>query len=613
MAKTQFKAESKRLLDLMINSIYTHQEIFLRELLSNASDAIDKLHFKSLTDSSIQSDFSIRIETDKKNRTLSITDTGIKSGSLDFKTQNPNDALDIIGQFGVGFYSAFMVADAVTVDSKAYQSDSSYCWKSEGADGYTIEKSDKQNIGTTITLHIKEDSGEETYGEFLDEFTIKRLVKKYSDYLRYPIKMECEHSRKKEGAKDDDENAWETYKTLDTLNSMTPIWKKSKKDLTDEEINGFYKDKFSDFENPAKVIQSKTEGSATYSSMLFIPSSPPFNYYTKDFEKGLQLYSSGVLIMEKCSELLPDYFSFVKGLVDSEDLSLNISRETLQHNRQLRIIAKSLEKKIRNELALWLKNDREGYEKFFKNFGLQLKYGAYASYGADKDKLKDLLLFESSSENKLTTIAEYVSRMKDGQENIYYACGDSAEKISRMPQIESVKDAGYEVLFLTDGIDEFTIKILAEYDKKKFKNIASDDVNLEDDEKTKETEEKSKQHDSLFKLMKENLKDKVLDVKLSNRLKNGAVCLTTSGEMSIEMEKVLNAMPTADHKVKAQRVLEINPNHPIFEKLCELERSNKEKLKEYSELLYVQAALIEGIAPEDPVEFGNRISKIMAQ
>ena len=536
-----------------------------------------------------------------------------KSGSLDFKTKNPDDALDIIGQFGVGFYSAFMVADAVTVDSKAYQSDSSYCWKSEGADGYTIEKSDKQNIGTTITLHIKEDSDEETYSEFLDEFTIKRLVKKYSDYLRYPIKMECEHSRKKEGAKDDDENSWETYKTLDTLNSMTPIWKKSKKDLTDEEINSFYKDKFSDFENPAKVIQSKTEGTATYSSMLFIPSSPPFNYYTKDFEKGLQLYSSGVLIMEKCSELLPDYFSFVKGLVDSEDLSLNISRETLQHNRQLKIIAKSLEKKIRNELTLWLKNDREGYEKFFKNFGLQLKYGAYASYGADKDKLKDLLLFESSNENKLTTIAEYVSRMKDGQENIYYACGDSAEKISRMPQIESVKDAGYEVLFLTDGIDEFTIKILAEYDKKKFKNVASDDINLEDDEKNKETEEKSKQHDSLFKLMKENLKDKVLDVKLSNRLKNGAVCLTTSGEMSIEMEKVLNSMPAADHKVKAQRVLEINPNHPIFEKLCELERSNKEKLKEYSELLYVQAALIEGIAPEDPVEFGNKISKIMAQ
>ena len=628
MAKIQFKAESRKLLDLMINSIYTHREIFLRELLSNASDAIDKLHFKSLTDSSIQSDFSIRIETDKKNRTLSITDTGIgmtkdelesnlgtiaKSGSLDFKTQNPNDALDIIGQFGVGFYSAFMVADAVTVDSKAYHSESSYCWKSEGADGYTVEKSDKQNIGTTIILHIKEDSSEETYSEFLDEFTIKRLVKKYSDYLRYPIKMECEHSRKKEGAKDDDENAWETYKTLDTLNSMTPIWKKSKKDLTDEEINAFYKDKFSDFENPAKVIQSKIEGTATYSSMLFIPSSPPFNYYTKDFEKGLQLYSSGVLIMEKCSELLPDYFSFVKGLVDSEDLSLNISRETLQHNRQLRIIAKSLEKKIRNELSLWLKNDREGYEKFFKNFGLQLKYGAYASYGADKDKLKDLLLFESSNENKLTTIAEYVSRMKDGQENIYYACGDSAEKISRMPQIESVKDAGYEVLFLTDGIDEFTIKILAEYDKKKFKNIASDDVNLEDDEKNKETEEKSKQHDSLFKLMKENLKDKVLDVKLSNRLKNGAVCLTTSGEMSIEMEKVLNAMPTANHKVKAQRVLEINPNHPIFEKLCELERSDKEKLKEYSELLYVQAALIEGIAPEDPVEFGNKISKIMAQ
>ena len=625
--KTQFKTESKKLLDLMINSIYTHKEIFLRELLSNASDAIDKLHFKSLTDSSIESDFSIEIKIDKENRILSITDTGIgmtkdelesnlgtiaKSGSLDFKTANKNDAIDIIGQFGVGFYSAFMVADKVTVDTKSCESGESSRWTSEGADGYIIEQSDKQNLGTTVTLHIKKDSDEENYSEFLDEFTIKRLVKKHSDYLRYPIKMECEHSRRKEDAKDDDENAWETYKTLDTLNSMTPIWKKNKKDLSDEEINQFYKDKFMDFENPAKVIQSKTEGTATYSSMLFIPSVAPFNYYTKDFEKGLQLYSSGVLIMEKCAELLPDYFSFVKGLVDSEDLSLNISRETLQHDRQLKIIAKSLEKKIKNELSNWLKNDRENYEKFFKNFGLQLKYGVYASYGANKDKLKDLLLFKSSNENKLTTISEYVSRMKENQTEIYYACGDSVEKISRMPQIESIRDAGYEVLYLTEDIDEFTIKMLAEYDNKKFKNVASGDINLNTEEQIKENEEKLKQHSNLFDIMKDALKDKVSDVKLSNRLKNGAVCLTTSGEMSIEMEKVLNSMPT-DNKVKAQRVLEINGNHAIFKKLCDLEESNQEKLKEYAELLYIQAALIEGISPEDPVDFGNKISQIMAK
>lgn len=625
--KTQFKTESKKLLDLMINSIYTHKEIFLRELLSNASDAIDKLHFKSLTDSSIKSDFSIEIKIDKENRILSITDTGIgmtkdelesnlgtiaKSGSLDFKTANKNDALDIIGQFGVGFYSAFMVADKVTVDTKSCESKEASRWTSEGADGYIIEQSDKENLGTTVTLHIKKDSDEENYSEFLDEFTIKRLVKKHSDYLRYPIKMECEHSRKKEDAKDDDENAWETYKTLDTLNSMTPIWKKNKKDLSDEEINQFYKDKFMDFENPAKVIQSKTEGTATYSSMLFIPSVAPFNYYTKDFEKGLQLYSSGVLIMEKCAELLPDYFSFVKGLVDSEDLSLNISRETLQHNRQLKIIAKSLEKKIKNELSNWLKNDRENYEKFFKNFGLQLKYGVYASYGANKDKLKDLLLFKSSKENKLTTIYEYVSRMKETQQEIYYACGDSVEKISRMPQIESIRDTGYEILYLTEDIDEFTIKMLDEYDNKKFKNVASGDINLNTEEQIKENEEKLKKHSNLFDIMKETLKDKVSDVKLSNRLKNGAVCLTTSGEMSIEMEKVLNAMPT-DNKVKAQRVLEINGNHAIFKKLCDLEESNQEQLKEYAELLYIQAALIEGISPEDPVDFGNKVSQIMAK
>lgn len=627
MAKKQFKAESKRLLDLMINSIYTHKEIFLRELLSNSSDAIDKLHFKSLTDTSIKSDFSIQIDINKEKRTLSITDTGIgmskeelennlgiiaKSGSFEFKKENKDDSIDIIGQFGVGFYSAFMVADEVVVETKAYGSDKAYCWKSSGADGYTITDCDKQDIGTIITLHIKEDTEDENYSEFLDEFKIKMLVKKYSDYLRYPIKMECEHSRKKENAKENDENAWEQYKTLDTLNSMIPLWKKNKKDILDEELNGFYKDKFGDYADPAKVIQSKTEGTATYTAMLFIPSTTPFNYYTKDFEKGLQLYSSGVLIMDKCAELLPDYFSFVKGLVDSEDLSLNISREMLQHDKQLKIIAKSLEKKIKNELLSWIKNDREGYEKFFNNFGLQIKYGIYSSYGANKNELKDLVMFTSSKDNKLSTIAEYVSRMKDDQKEIYYACGETIEKIARMPQIELVKDKGYEIFYLTDDIDEFAIKMLMEYDGKTFKNIASGDLDIETEEEKKQAKEKSEQYNELFKTMQEALKDKVEEVKLSSRLKNGAVCLTSVGDMSIEMEKVLNAMPS-DHKVKAQRVLEINGDHPIFKKLCDLEKSNPNKLKDYANLLYTQAALIEGISPEDPVDFSNKLASLMAE
>lgn len=627
MAKRQFKAESKRMLDLMINSIYTHKEIFLRELLSNASDAIDKLRFKSLTDTSIQSDYRIRLDVDKEKRTLTITDSGIgmtkdelnnnlgviaKSGSLDFKTENKDDDLDIIGQFGVGFYSAFMVAEKVSVLTRAYASDTAYLWESSGADGYSIKESEKDSLGSVITLQLKEDTESENYSEFLDEYRIKELVKKYSDYLRYPIQMECEKSRKKEGAKDDDPDAFETYTEEETLNSMTPIWKKDKKDVTDEELSGFYKDKFADFSDPSKVIRSKTEGTATYTALMFIPSRPPHDYYSKDFEKGLQLYSSGVLIMEKCSELLPDHFSFVKGLVDSEDLSLNISREMLQHDRQLKVMAKSIEKKVKNELSAWLKKDRKEYEEFFKNFGLQLKFGMYSAYGAYKDDLKDLIIFTSSFENKYATLAEYVSRMKEDQKEIYYACGENVQKIERMPQIEAVKDKGFEVLYLTDDVDEFALKMLMEYDGKQFKNIAAGDLDLETDEEKKQAEEKAKEHKDLVEVMKSALEDKVSDIKISTRLKSGAVCLTSSGDMSIEMEKVLNAMPTGQ-KVKAQRVLEINADHAIFKKLCDLYGKDDKKVKQYAQLLYTQAAMIEGISPEDPVEFSNKICEIMSE
>lgn len=627
LEKQQFKAESKRLLDLMINSIYTNREIFLRELLSNASDAVSKLRFKSLTDDSIKSDFAIFIEIDKKNRTLSVSDDGIgmtrveleqnlgtiaQSDSLRFKNKNKEDALKIIGQFGVGFYSAFMVAKKVTVETKALGSADAFLWESEGVDGFVIKLIEKDKIGTKVTLTLKDNTEDENYDEFLDEFAIKNLVKKYSDYIEFPIKMECEHSKRKEGAKDGDKDAFETFKSVDTLNSMKPIWKKDKKSLKEEEINEFYKSKFFDFANPAKVIQFKTEGVSTYNAMLFIPSTTPFNYYTKEYEKGLQLYSNGVLITEKCEEMLPDYFSFVKGIVDSQDIQLNISRETLQKNRQVQIIAKNIEKKISNELLSWQKNDRVAYEKFFKNFGAQLKYGIYANYGANKDKLQDLILFYSSKMKANTTLKEYVSRMQSEQAAIYYACGETVAQIDNMPQMEFVKVKGFEVLFLTEDIDEFAIKALSEFEGKKFINITSSELNFESDAEKQENEETAKKNENLIKIIKEELKDKISDVKISGRIKNCAVCLTTQGDISIEMEKVLNAMPSGQ-KVSSQKILEINKNHEIFKKLCELEKNDVSQLKLYANLLYAQAALIEGIVPKNPVDFSNSLTKIMAR
>ena len=626
MSKIKFKAESKKLLDLMINSIYTNKEIFLRELLSNASDALDKLHFKSLTDSKIKSDFTIQIEIDKENRILKITDNGIgmtknelesnlgtiaKSGSLDFKQENEKEAEKIIGQFGVGFYSAFMVASDIKVITKSYEENKAYLWESQGADGYTITNSEKEGIGTQIILTIKEDDDNYNYSEFLEEYTILNLVKKYSDYIHYPIKMECEHTRKKEGAKDDDKDAFETYKSIDTINSITPIWNKNKNEVSQEELDNFYKDKFHDFQNPAKVIFYKTEGTATFSSILFIPSSTPFNYYTKEFKKDLKLYSNGILIMENCDDLLPEYFGFVKGMVDSKDISLNISREILQQTRQMQIISRNLEKKVNSELTLWLKNDRNAYEKFFENFGISIKYGIYSSYGANKDKLKDLLIFKSSFEDKYVTLKEYVSRMKTDQNEIYYASGESYEKINSMPQIEFIKDKGFEVLYFINEVDEFAIKMLAEYENKKFKNITSQEVDFETEEEKNTAEQNKKLHENLFSKMKEALKDKVLDVKISNKLKNSAACLSTKGDISIEMEKVLNSMPNAN-KVQSQKILEINKNHKIFKKLCELEKNDPEKLKKYADILFTCAALMEGISPQNPVMFLDELSDVIS-
>ena len=626
MEKKQFKAESKRLLDLMINSIYTHKEIFLRELISNASDAIDKLHFKSLTDDSIgltQSDYKIHLAADKDARTLTIIDNGIgmtkddlennlgtiaQSGSFAFKKENETgDDVDIIGQFGVGFYSAFMVSKHVAVISKAYGSDQAYRWESDGADGYTIEETQRDGFGTTIILTIKDDTEENHYDEFLDEYRIRGLVKKYSDYIRYPITMDVEKERKKEGSEDE----YESYTEEETLNSMQPIWKKAKNEVTDEDYNNFYKEKFFDFTDPMKVIHSKTEGSATYNALLFIPSRIPYDFYTKGYEKGLQLYSSGVLIMDKCGDLLPDYFGFVKGLVDSEDLSLNISREMLQHDRQLKLIAKSLEKKIKNELTKMLKNEREKYENFFKNFGIQLKFGIYSDYGAHKDELKDLILFHSSFENKYTTLQEYVSRMKPEQKEIYYVCGDKLEQMEHLPQTEMVKDKGFEILYLTDDVDEFAMKTLGEYEGKQFKSVSSGELDLETDEEKEQVKQQQEEHKDLFAAMKESLGDKVSEVRLSQRLKTHPVCLTTSGEISLEMEKVLNSVPN-NQKVSAQRVLEINANHPIFQKLCVLQ-DNKEKLACYAKLLYTQASLMEGLPVDDPVEFSNLICDLMVE
>lgn len=630
MATKQFKAESKRLLDLMINSIYTHREIFLRELISNASDALDKLYFRSLTDDSVaasREDLKIELSVDKEKRTLTVTDNGLgmikdelennlgtiaKSGSLNFKKENElKEDVDIIGQFGVGFYSAFMVSERVTVISRAFGEKEAWKWESEGAEGYTIEPCDKASWGTQIILTIKQNTEEDNYDEFLEQYRIQSIIKKYSDYIRYPITMEMEKERLKEGTGVDGKDPeYEKYTEVETLNSMVPIWRKSKDEVTDEDYNNFYKEKYYDFTDPLKVIHSKTEGAATYNALLFIPSKTPYNFYSKEYEKGLQLYANGVLIMDKCADLLPDYFSFVKGLVDSEDLSLNISREMLQHDRQLKIIAKSIEKKIKNELTKMLKNERETYEGFFKTFGLQLKFGVYNNYGANKDQLKDLLLFTSSFEDKYATLAEYVSRMKEEQKYIYYASGPSVSRIEHLPQAELVKDKGYEILYFTDDVDEFAIQMLMEYDGKQFKSISSGDLGLETEEEKQQLDKQTEENKGLFDFMKETLGDKVKGVRLSKRLKTHPVCLTSEGALSIEMEKVLNAMPN-DQKVEANKMLEINASHPIFEKLTKLYDSDQEKLKEYCDMLYTQAMLIEGMPIEDPVAFSNQVCRLM--
>lgn len=634
MKMKQFKAESKRLLDLMINSIYTHKEIFLRELISNASDAIDKLYYHALSDGNTglnRDDFSIELAIDKENRTLTITDNGCgmtkeelennlgviaKSGSLAFKQENEaKEDIDIIGQFGVGFYSAFMVAANVKVYSRAYGADEAYVWESNGAEGYTVEPCEKASNGTQIVLTIKEDTEDEKYSEFLESYRVQELVRKYSDYIRYPIRMEVEKSRMKEqpeGEEADEEKApeYETYTEVETLNSMVPIWRKNKNELTDEDYNSFYKEKFFDYSDPLKVIHTYTEGAATYHALLFIPAKAPYNYYTRDYEKGLKLYASGVLIMDSCKDLLPDHFSFVKGLVDSEDLSLNISREMLQHDRQLKVIASRLEKKIKSELLSMLKNDREKYEEFFKNFGLQLKYGVYNGFGANKELLQDLLLFYSSSEEKLVTLEEYVSRMKEDQKYIYYAGGESREQIERLPQTELVKDKGYEILYLTDDVDEFALQMMHDYSEKEFKSVSASDLDLDTEEEKKEFEKQTEENKDLLTFMKDALDGKVKAVVLSKRLKSHPVCLSNEGMLSIEMEKVLNAMPN-DQKVKAERVLEVNASHPIFEKLSKLYAEDQEKLKTYAQLLYTQAELIEGMPVEDPVAFSNAVCELM--
>lgn len=630
MAMKEFQAESKRLLDLMINSIYTHKEIFLRELISNASDAIDKLYYRTLEDGATglsREDFSIQLAVDKEARTLSISDNGIgmtqeeldnnlgviaRSGSLQFKQEaEKKDEVDIIGQFGVGFYSAFMVSSRVTVDTKAFGSDQAWHWESTGLDGYEITPGAKADRGTTITLYLKEDSEDENYSEFLDQFRLQDLVKKYSDYIRYPIRMEVSHTHVKEGTGVDGKDPeYETHTEVETLNSMTPIWKKAKSEVTDEEMNAFYKEKFYDWQDPLKVIRTSTEGAATYTALLFIPSHAPMDYYTREYEKGLQLYASGVLIMDKCADLLPDCFSFVKGLVDSQDLSLNISREMLQHDRQLKLIASRLEKKIASELQSMLNNDREKYEQFWKAFGLQMKYGLYDNYGAKKDELKDLVLFTSSAEKKLTSLKEYVSRMKPEQKYIYYGCGETVERVLSLPQAETLQEKGYEMLCLTDNVDEFALRMLMKYDDKEFRNISSDDLELESTEEKEKVKELAEENKDMLAFVKESLGDKVKDVRLSGKLKSHAVCITTDGMISTEMEKVLNAMP-AQEKIKAQRVLEINGEHPIFQRLQELYQSDKERLKLYAEILYDQALLLEGISLEDPSDFSQKLCQLL--
>lgn len=626
MRKKQFKAESKKLLDMMINSIYTNKEIFIRELISNASDAIDKLYFKSLTDNSVslsRNDFKIRIDIDKENRTLTISDNGIgmtadeleqnlgtiaKSGSLNFKEENAENEnaqdISVIGQFGVGFYSSFMVSDRVEVVSKAFGEEKANRWQSSGADGYTMEECDKENAGTVITLHIKEDTENEDYSQYLEQYRISELVKKYSDYIRYPIVMEMSH----QVPDPEKEGEYITEINDETLNSMVPIWRKAKSEIKQEDYNEFYKNKFFDYTDPLAVIHTKVEGQATFDALTYIPENPPYDFYSKEYEKGLQLYSNGVLIMDKCADLLPDYFSFVKGLVDSADLSLNISREMLQQDHQLKIIAKAIDKKIKSELAKMLKNDREKYVKFFKAFGVQLKYGVYADYGMNKDGLKDLLLFKSSSGDDYVTLKEYVGRMADSQNDIYYACGENEQKIALLPQLDAVKEKGYEVLYFTDDVDEFAIQMLMEYEGKHFVNICKNDLDLSSDAEKEEIAKKNEDSKELLEKMKEALDGGVTEVKFSNKLGSHPVAITAQGYVSLEMEKVLNAMPSSNQGVKAQLVLEVNSNHPVAEKL---KNADEETLKKYTKLLYASARLIAGLDIDNPTEFSDAVADLM--
>ena len=624
MKKREFKTESKRVLDLMINSIYTNKEIFLRELISNASDALDKLYYLSLTNKDIKvkkNDLEIKIDLDKEARTLTITDNGCgmtedelennlgviaESGSLHFKEENDGkDDINIIGQFGVGFYSAFMVSDKVVVESKSYKDEDSHIWESTGVDGYTISKGKKETTGTKITLYLKKDTEDYNYSDFLTEYKIRSIIKKYSDYISYPIKMMVENTRKKE-----DSDEYETYTEEATLNSMVPLWKKDKKNIKNEEYNNFYQDRFHDYEEPLKVLHFNMEGNVNFTALLFIPSHAPYDFYSKEYEKGLALYTNGVLIMDKCSDLLPDYFSFVKGVIDTEDIPLNISRETLQDNKNIKLIANSIESKIKKELLSMLSDERDKYEEFYKAFGMGLKFGIYNDYGINKDKLSDLVMFYSSKDKKLTTLKEYTERMKEGQESIYYACGESVDKIDMMPQVESVKDK-YEVLYLTEYVDEFTIITLAEYNSKKFVNVSSENTDISTEEEKKHINEINDNNKDMLSSMKDLLGDSVKEVKFTSKLKNHPVCLTTEGEVSTSMEKVINSMPTGE-KIKASEVLEINSNHKIADKLKELYKDNKEEFEKYTKVIYFEARLIEGLPIDNPTEMSNLMCDIMA-
>ena len=621
-----FKTESKRILDLMINSIYTNKEIFLRELVSNASDAIDKLKFISLTDTSVGSDFKISISVDKENRKLIIEDNGIgmtekdleknlgtiaESGTLAFKKENAGKSdNELIGQFGVGFYSAFMVADKIEVFTKAYGEQNAFKWESAGVEGYTIDPTEKDGYGTKIVMSLKADTEDYKYSDLLEEYKISSLIKQYSDYIRYPIQMLMTRSKKKEGSPDD-KPEYEQVKELETLNSMVPLWKKQKSEVTDENLKEFYKNEFHDFTDPLKGIYAKIEGAVTYDTLLFIPSRAPYDYYSKDYKKGVKLYCNGVMIMDKCEELIPDYFGFIKGIVDSSDLSLNISREILQQDRQVKAIATSLEKKISSELKKMLETDRENYEKMFAEFGLSIKFGVYAGFGMNKDKLKDFLMFYSSKKEKLVTLSEYVKEMQDGQDAIYYACGESYEKIASLPQIEKAKDKGYEILYFKDGVDEFVAKILMDYEGKKFVSVSEADFSLASDDEKKELEKQAEENKDLLTAIKDALGEKVKEVKLTSKLVSYPVCLTAAGDISIEMEKVFNSMPNADGKMKAEKILEISASHKVLDTLKKVYAEDKESLKKYATVLYEQARLLEGLTIDDVTGFVNAISDIM--